>query len=181
MLSVSQTTAAGRSPRRRLVVIFAAVAGLVGVAIAPNIGGIAERVARARMRAPDLPLISSLPIAIKIHLATALTALLLGSALMMVRKGRWFHRTAGWVWVSLVALVAGSSLAITSLNPGRYSLLHLLTGWTLIILPLAVVWAKRRDVPRHRRAMMGLFYGAFALNLTIAFIPGRVLWRVFFG
>ena len=74
-----------------------------------------------------------------------------------------------------------STLFITSLNHGRWSLIHLFTGWTLIILPLAVIWAKRRDVARHRRAMMGLFYGAFAINLIIAFIPGRTMWDLFFG
>ena len=29
--------------------------------------------------------------------------------------------------------------------------------------------------------MMGLFYGAFAINLIIAFIPGRTMWDLFFG
>jgi uncharacterized membrane protein len=29
--------------------------------------------------------------------------------------------------------------------------------------------------------MMGLFYGAFAINLAFAFIPGRTLWMMFFG
>jgi uncharacterized membrane protein len=60
-------------------------------------------------------------------------------------------------------------------------LLHLVTGWTLIMLPLAVVWARRHDVGRHRRTMMGLFYGGFAINLFIAFIPGRTMWTMVFG
>ena len=76
---------------------------------------------------------------------------------------------------------AGSSLFITSLSPGRFSVLHLLTGWTLMVLPLAVIWARRHDVVRHRRVMMGLFYGGFAINLIVAFIPGRTLWSTFFG
>ncbi len=74
-----------------------------------------------------------------------------------------------------------STLFITSLNHGRWSLIHLFTGWTLIILPLAVFWARRRQLVRHRRAMMGLFYGGFAVNLVIAFIPGRTMWALFFG
>jgi uncharacterized membrane protein len=57
----------------------------------------------------------------------------------------------------------------------------LFTGWTLIVLPLGVLWARRHDMARHRRTMMGLFYGGFPINLAFAFIPGRTLWRMFFG
>lgn len=81
------------------------------------------------------------------------------------------------MWVGLVSVTA----FITSLNQGRWSLLHLFTGWTMIVLPIAVLAARRRNVARHRRSMMGLFYGGFAINLLIAFIPGRALWRMFFG
>jgi len=88
---------------------------------------------------------------------------------------------AGWVWVSLVSVTAGSTLFITSLNHGKWSLLHLFTGWVLLVLPLAVLWAKRHDVARHRRTMMGLFYGGFAINLAVAFIPGRLLWTLILG
>jgi uncharacterized membrane protein len=136
---------------------------------------------QGRLHWPDLGLFAGLSTPIKIHLATALMALVLGAVLMAVRKGRTFHRTAGWVWVCLVSVTAGSTLFITGLNHGGWSLLHLLTGWTLIMLPLAVIWAKRRDVARHRRTMMGLFYGGFAINLVIAFIPGRTMWNMFFG
>jgi uncharacterized membrane protein len=108
-------------------------------------------------------------------------ALILGAVLMLVRKGRIFHRVAGWVWVSIVAVTAGSTLFITSLNNGTWSLLHLFTGWTLLTLPLAVFAAKRHVVAKHRRAMMGLFYGGFAINFFIAFIPGRAMWVMFFG
>ena len=88
---------------------------------------------------------------------------------------------AGWVWVVLVSVTAGSTLFITSLNHGKWSILHLFTGWVLLVLPLAVMWAKRHNVARHRRTMMGLFYGGFAINLLIAFIPGRLLWTMLLG
>jgi uncharacterized membrane protein len=126
-------------------------------------------------------LFAGLPVAIKIHLVAALAALVLGGVLMSLRKGRTFHRVAGWVWVSLVSVTAGSTLFITSLNHGKWSLLHLFTGWVLIVLPLAVIWARRHNVARHRRTMMGLFYGGFAINLFIAFIPGRTMWMMLFG
>jgi len=181
MSSVSQTPRRAWSGGRRLGAAAAAVVVVVGAAIGPHLDGVALLASQARPHAPDWALLAALPLAIKLHLAGALAALAVGAVLMNRRKGRTFHRIAGWSWVGLVSLVAGSSLFITSLNHGRFSILHLFTGWTLIILPLAVIWARRHDVSRHRRAMMGLFYGGFAVNLFIAFIPGRTLWTAFFG
>lgn len=140
-----------------------------------------EALGQAQAHAPDFSRLAALSPAVQIHLYTALAALVLGGLLMAARKGRRFHRTAGWTWVGLVAMTAGASLFITELNHGTWSLIHLFTGWTLIILPLAVFWARRRQVARHRRAMMGLFYGGFAINLVFAFIPGRTMWSLFFG
>lgn len=134
-----------------------------------------------RLHAPDMAIWAGMSPAVKIHLLGALGALALGAVLMSVRKGRTFHRVAGWVWVVLVSIVAGSSIFITQLNRGHWSLLHLFTGWTLLVLPLGVLWAKRHNVGRHRKTMMGLFYGGFAVNLLIAFIPGRALWMMMFG
>jgi len=154
---------------------------IVAVAMSPLAGSVVRLAGRAQPHGPDLSLLAALSTPIKIHLGTALAALVLGGVLMAVRKGRTFHRAAGWVWVSLVAVTAGATLFITSLNGGTWSLIHLFTGWTLIALPMAVLAAKRRRIVQHRRTMMGLFYGAFAINFFIAFIPGRVMWRVFFG
>jgi uncharacterized membrane protein len=156
-----------------------AVAIIVGLSLGGAWRGVADIALSAQPHAPDMALFDALSPAIKIHLATALAALVLGGVLMTVRKGRTFHRVAGWVWVSLVSVTAGATLFITSLNHGSWSILHLFTGWVLLALPLAVVWAKRREVARHRKTMMGLFYGGFAVNLFIALIPGRTLWMMF--
>jgi uncharacterized membrane protein len=181
MSSVSQTPPRSWSFRRRFGLALALVAVILAATLGPLAKGIVDEAVHARPHAPDLALFAGLPLAIKLHVLGALAALALGAVLMTVRKGRTFHRTAGWAWVGLVSLVAGSSLFITTLTPGRFSLLHLVTGWTLIMLPLAVVWARRHEVGRHRRTMMGLFYGGFAINLFIAFIPGRTMWTMVFG
>lgn len=182
MSSVSQTPA--RKPMSfglRFGITMAVVVAIVGLSVGGAWRGIVAPALSARPHAPDLALFMSLSPAIKIHLIAALAALVLGGVLMTVRKGRRFHRVAGWVWVALAMTTAGATLFITGLNRGSWSLLHLLTGWVLIVLPLAVAWAKRREVRRHRTTMMSLFYGGFAINLFIAFIPGRTLWTVFLG
>jgi uncharacterized membrane protein len=161
-----------------MVVVFAIIYAAMGPSA---FGAMGRLVASARPHAPNMDVWNDLSPAVHAHVLTAVAAVILGAVLMLVRKGRLFHRVAGWVWVSLVAVTAGSTLFITSLNDGKWSLLHLFTGWTLITLPLAVWAAKRHVVTQHRRAMMGLFYGGFAINLFIAFIPGRSMWVMFFG
>lgn len=161
---------------------MAVVVVILVAAMGPaSFGPIAGMFASSRLHAPNMNVWNQLSPVIHVHVLTAVAALILGAVLMIVRKGRTFHRTAGWVWVSIVAVTAGSTLFITSLNDGKWSLLHLFTGWTLITLPLAVMFAKRHVVARHRRTMMGLFYGGFAINFFIAFIPGRAMWVMFFG
>lgn len=182
MSSVSQTPA--RKPMSfglRFGLSMGAVAVIVGLSLGGAWRSVVAVAMSAQPHAPDMALFATLSPAIKIHLATALVALVLGGVLMTVRKGRTFHRVAGWVWVSLVLTTAGATLFITSLNHGRWSILHLLTGWVLLVLPLAVMWARRHNIARHRRTMMGLFYGGFAVNLFIALIPGRTLWMMFLG
>lgn len=176
---------ASQTPRNRHAAWWAvsgvATLAVLAVAMTPFRDAMLQLASRGRVHAPDFALIAGLSPVIKIHLFTALAALVLGGVLMTVRKGRTFHRVAGWAWVSLVSVTAGATLFITQLNHGDWSFLHLFTGWTLLVLPLAVFAAKRHDVRRHRRTMMGLFYGGFAINLFIAFLPGRTLWMTFFG
>lgn len=161
--------------------IAVAAASLVAVAFVPIWPSILAASSRVRFQTPDLGLIAHQPTTVQIHLYAALAALVLGWILIAARKGRRFHRIAGWTWVSLAAAVAGSSLFITGLNGDKWSLLHLLAGWTFLVLPLGVAAAKRSAVSAHRRWMTGLFYGGFAINLVIAFLPGRLLWSVAFG
>ncbi|RAK57451.1 hypothetical protein DJ018_05790 [Phenylobacterium deserti] len=165
----------------RLLLSAAIGSLIIFIALAPSGPRIYRLALNAQPHLPDLKLFAHLPLAIQLHILGALGAILLGAALMWLRKGRILHRAGGWTWVGLVALVAGSSMFIRGANGGGLSILHLLTGWTLITLPLAVLWAKRHQVQRHRRAMMGLFYGGFVINLAFAFIPGRTMWQLFFG
>ena len=181
MSHISQTNSGRGAYVLRALVVYAVITALVLVAIRPVAHGIGHLSLRGHLHGFDENLFAGLSLAIKIHILAAVTALGLGGALMIIRKGQTFHRRAGWVWVCLVAVVAGSSLFIRGLNGGHLSLLHLITGWVLLITPLAVLAAKRHQVARHRRAMMGLFFGGFFFNAFVAFIPGRTMWQLFFG
>jgi uncharacterized membrane protein len=130
---------------------------------------------------PDASLWQAQPTVVQIHVLAALSALGLGTLLMVLRKGARFHRVAGWTWVSLMAVVAGSSLFITGFNGNSWSWIHLLSGWTLLMLPVAVLFARRRNIRRHRRAMMSLFYLGPVLAGALTFIPGRLMWNLLLG
>jgi uncharacterized membrane protein len=159
-----------------------AMAVPVGVVIAAANGPLAEVFARASFRphAPDLALLAVAPVQVKIHLAAALLSLALGTVLMIGGKGTPMHRTLGWICAISLMVAAVSSLFIHALGRG-FSLIHLLSGWTILILPFAVYWARTHNVIRHGRSMTSVFYGGLVLAGLFAFIPGRLLWRMFFG
>jgi uncharacterized membrane protein len=114
------------------------------------------------------------------HVLAALGAVVLGAALMLRRKGEAFHRVGGWVWSALLMTVALSSLFIFNLS-GTWSYLHLFSGWVMVFLPLAILFARRHQVTRHRTLMMALFYGSLLISGGLAFLPGRLMWQLFFG
>jgi len=115
----------------------------------------------------------SLPIAL--HLSTAVPAIALGIAVLLRRKGTTSHKMFGWIWVAAMALLALSSFWIVELREGAgFSLLHLLSVWTLFCL-ICAIWAiKRGRVRTHKGFMIGVFVGLVADGLA-SFAPDRLL------
>ncbi|MDO1557925.1 DUF2306 domain-containing protein [Brevundimonas sp. 2R-24] len=147
------------------------------------VGGLSWLSVRAggRLHAPDLSLLGEVPPAVVVHLGGALTALSIGVVLLLGVKGNRVHRTLGWTWVIAMAVTAVSSLFIRQINGGAFSFIHLLSGWTIIVLPMAVFAARRHQVARHSREMTGLFVGGLLLAGALSFLPGRLLWEMFLG
>jgi uncharacterized membrane protein len=164
----------------RWVVLGVLFGGLIYI-LRHAIPGMIHAALTATPHLPDMALWNAQPLVVKAHVLAAVSAILIGGVLMTARKGVTFHRTLGWIWASAMGLTAGASLFITGLNGDSWSFIHLFTGWTLIMLPLALIAAKTHKVGVHRRTMMGLFYGGLIINGFIAFLPGRVMWRLFFG
>lgn len=120
-------------------------------------------------------------LAIQIHTAAALGAFGLGIVQLAGVKGTRLHRGLGWVWVAAMAVTAGSSFWITTLNDGAFGPIHILSGITLAWLPLAVLAAHRGAVPWHARIMQGLFFGAIIVAGAFTLWPGRLLHTALFG
>jgi uncharacterized membrane protein len=127
------------------------------------------------------PLLDAAP-AIRLHAFAAMTAFTLGIVQLSAPKGTLPHRTLGWIWVTLMAIVGVSSFWIHELRLwGPWSPIHLLSISTLVMLPLAVWAAHRHAVERHRRAMTGIFLGALVIAGLFTLLPGRIMYQVAFG
>ena len=127
------------------------------------------------------PLLAASP-AIQVHAFAAVAAFTLGAVQLAAPKGTIPHRLFGWLWAGLMLIVALSSFFIHEIRLwGAWSPIHLLSIFTLIMLPLAVWRARRHDVRRHRRAMVGLFAGALVIAGIFTFMPGRIMHAVLFG
>ena len=127
------------------------------------------------------PLLNAAPV-IQIHAFAAMAAFALGIVQLMAPKGTLPHRTIGWIWVALMAVIAISSFWIHEIRLiGPFSPIHGLSIFTLVMLPLAVLHARRHNVDRHRRAMLGIFVGALVIAGAFTFLPGRIMHAVAFG
>ena len=127
------------------------------------------------------PLLDASP-AIQLHAFAAMTAFALGVVQLAAPKGTLPHRTVGWTWVALMVGVAVSSFWIHELRTWRvWSAIHLLSIFTLAMLPLAVLHARRHQVARHRNAMIAIFTGALVIAGLFTFVPGRIMHAVLFG
>jgi uncharacterized membrane protein len=127
------------------------------------------------------PLLNAEP-AIQLHAFTAMAAFALGAIQLSAPKGTLPHRTAGWIWVALMVIVAVSSFFIHDLRIwDAWSPIHLLSVFTLAMLPLAVMHARRHRVDRHRRAMIAIFVGALVIAGVFTLAPGRIMHAVVFG
>ncbi|HYD43648.1 MAG TPA: DUF2306 domain-containing protein [Phenylobacterium sp.] len=166
--------------RVRLVSLSLAIAaGVIGVAPFAARSGLLER--DWTPHAPDLAPLLEASLAIQIHVAVVLAALAVGLYLLFGPKGRRAHRVLGWAWAIFMLVGAVSSLFIMEVSPGSFSFIHLFSLATLISVPLGVYSARRHRVNAHRRAMTGVFIGGLLVAGSLSFLPGRLMWQVFFA
>ena len=152
----------------------AVAAALAAGAYAPGLAGWATQ-------GPAWSLLANETVALKVHLGAAIGTLLVGVLLLTGVKGRAWHKRLGWSWVGLMAATAVSSFWLQRLQPGSFSWIHGISGWTLVALPAAIYAVRRKRIRLHRRMMTGMFVGGTLVAGGFALMPGRLLWRVLFG
>lgn len=122
------------------------------------------------------------PLAIQIHIISALVALGLGPVVLWRRKGDRLHRILGYVWVTEMAVTALSSFFIVE-HPviGPFSPIHLLSAWTLWVLWHGIAAARAGDIARHRGELRGLYLYGLGIAGSLTLLPGRRLNAALFG
>ena len=122
------------------------------------------------------------PPVIQAHAYAAFAAIALGGVQLALPKGTARHRVLGFSWAALMLFLAGSSLFIHTIRTlGPFSPIHGLSLFTLVMVPLAVLAARRGDIGAHRRAMLSLYALALIVTGFFTLWPGRIMHRVVFG
>ena len=119
-------------------------------------------------------------IVIPLHIATELTAFCLGITVLALPKGTPVHKALGRSWAALMVIGALSSFWIYEIRPGQFSLIHLLSIWTLISLAAAIFFIRRGNRRAHIGFMIGTFLGALGAG-GATLIPGRLIGDFLFA
>ena len=130
----------------------------------------------------NLTPLTNAPVPIQLHAYAALAAFALGIVQLAAPKGTIPHRALGYLWLSLMLIVAISAFWIHEIRLwGPWSPIHLLAIYTLAMLPLGLYFARGHNVRGHQRTMLGLFFGALIIAGAFTLVPGRIMHKVVFG
>jgi uncharacterized membrane protein len=132
----------------------------------------------AHFRVDLRPLLESC-LVIQTHVAGATASFLLWITIMLQPKGSRMHRQLGWAWCVTMGVAALSSILIQ--DEGQFTWIHGFTAVTLIVLPIGVALARAHKAKLHARFMTALFLGAMLGAGIFTFLPGRMMWELFFA
>lgn len=116
-----------------------------------------------------------------LHLLTIGVAVALTPTMLLSRRGTQRHRWLGRVWTTCMVATAALTFGIRGSNVGGFSIIHLLSAWTLIQVPLIWWTARTHKVVRHRRAVRGMVTGALLVAGFFTFPFHRLLGSWLFG
>lgn len=106
-------------------------------------------------------------------------AFLIGTYLMLNRKGTPRHKALGRVYLCLMLATGLMTLLVPAeVGPrffGHFGYIHLLSVLTIVTVPSAYIAARQRRIGAHRSAMVALYVGGLLIAGGFAFTPGRML------
>ena len=114
-----------------------------------------------------------------VHLATIVPAFLIGTFLLIKRKGSPLHKALGRIYMALMLFTALVTLFMQAeIGPqlfGHFGFIHLFSVLVLVSVPKAYFAARRGDIKQHRSNMIGLYVGGLLIAGSFTFAPGRLL------
>ncbi len=123
----------------------------------------------------------AVPAIVWAHLLTVLVALVLTPWQLLGKRGTPRHRLLGRVWVLAMVATAALSLFVRTINPGHFSLIHILSIVVLIMAPRVWLTARAHRVAQHRATVRGLATGALLIAGFFTLPPFRLLGHWLFG
>lgn len=134
----------------------------------------------------NLQPLSDATLAIQLHVATVLPAVALGTWLIFVsRKGSNTHRRLGAIYLGLMTVTSLTAIFIQDRRPGAsyfgFSWIHLLIVVTLVGIFFALRGTRTGNLRMHRNAMIAVYTGGLLIAGAFTFVPGRIMYRIFFG
>ncbi|MDO6508207.1 DUF2306 domain-containing protein [Colwellia sp. 4_MG-2023] len=114
-----------------------------------------------------------------LHLLTVVPAFIIGTYLLLKRKGTPKHKALGKIYMvlmlitAIISLFMPAQLGSTFLN--HFGYIHLLSLLTLYAVPAAYFYIKKGNIRGHKRSMIILYCGGILVAGTFALMPGRLL------
>ncbi|MEQ9231705.1 MAG: DUF2306 domain-containing protein [Cyclobacteriaceae bacterium] len=114
-----------------------------------------------------------------IHLSTIIPCVIIGTVLLLIKKGTPIHKKAGRVYMILMLFTAVITLfmpaKVGATFLGHFGWIHLLSFLTIWTVPTAYTAIKKGNVKSHKRKMIILYFGAIIIAGVFTLMPGRYL------
>lgn len=119
-----------------------------------------------------------------LHLATIVPAFLVGTFLLLRRKGTPLHKALGRSYLLLILATGVITLFMPAqVGPsvfGHFGFIHTFSLLVFYSVPAAYFAARRGDIKTHRGNMIGLYVGGIIIAGSFALMPGRMLNELLF-
>lgn len=113
------------------------------------------------------------------HLGTVFPAFLIGSYLLINRKGTSWHKLLGKIYMYLMLVTAVITLFMSAeVGPtllGHFGFIHIFSLSVFYTVPAAFLAVRNGNIKAHQGNMLGLYIGGLLIAGSFAFMPGRLL------
>lgn len=120
-----------------------------------------------------------------LHLLTVVPCFIIGTVLLLLKKGTRIHKQFGRIYMILMLFTATVTLLMPAQVGARlfnhFGWIHSFSFLTLYTVPTAYLAIKKGNIKSHKRKMILLYIGAILIAGGFTFAPGRYLHNLFFA
>ena len=114
-----------------------------------------------------------------VHLGSIVPAFLIGTFLLLNRKGSPKHKLLGKIYMTLMLFTAITTLFMSAaIGPaflGHFGFIHIFSISVFYTVPSAYFAVQNGDIAKHKGNMIGLYFGGLLIAGAFTFAPGRLL------